>query len=211
MSFPDQLLEESARERLDLGKRNAELKNYLAKYPNICVSPKEGYVSQVHPVQPFVILESECTRPPIRRHPELIQNKTLLEYTTHVNKEVTRHLGAKVILSRSLLQKRHDYDRVVNEDKWQNPYESLIGEPDEKRGRQFVNEDYYRGLKVRRSKGKQFIKWHTDGARRVKSRAIAKKEARTKQEEEKVRQKERQIEELHKAIGKPNQKVEISC
>ena len=72
MSFPDQLLEESARERLDLGKRNAELKNYLAKYPNICVSPKEGYVSQVHPVQPFVILESECTRPPIRRHPELI-------------------------------------------------------------------------------------------------------------------------------------------
>ena len=45
MSFPDQILEESARERLDLGKRNAQMKNYLAKYPNICVSPKEGYVS----------------------------------------------------------------------------------------------------------------------------------------------------------------------
>ena len=115
------------------------------------MSPKEELVSSVHPVQPFVILESESLRPPIRRHPEYLPNKTWLEFTTHVNDVCTRYLSKNVILSRSLLQKRSDYDRVKSEDKWQNPYETLIGEPEEHTGRQFVNEDYYRNLKVRRS------------------------------------------------------------
>ena len=40
-------------------------------------------------------------------------------------------------------------------------------------GRQFVNEDYYRNLKVKRSQGKQFIKWHSNSGTRVKYRAEA--------------------------------------
>ena len=38
--------------------------------------------------------------------------------------------------------------------KWQNPYETLIGERIKKDERQFIDEDYYRSLGVRHSKGK---------------------------------------------------------
>ena len=54
---------------------------------------------------------------------------------------------------------------------WQNPYETLIGEAIHEDDRQFVNEEYYRNLKVRRSKGKRFIKWYSDGASNSLERA----------------------------------------
>ena len=59
---------------------------------------------------------------------------------------------------------------------------------------------------MKRSKGKSFIQWHTDGARRVKNRAEAKQEIRRKEQEDKEKERERQISEMHKQQGKVTKK-----
>ena len=155
----------------------------LGKFGHICVSPSSDAVSTVHPVQPFVILESECTRPPVRRHPEYIQNKTWLEYTTHVNDVSTMYLGEKVILSRSLKQKRAMYNREMDATKWQNPYETLIGEPINTEGRQFNEEDYIKAPIVR-SRGKRLFAPFSESATKTKSRS--KRRAITVNPQEKI-------------------------
>ena len=89
-------------------------------------------------------MESECIRPPIPSHPDYLPNKTRIQYTSHCNDVVTKHLGAKVILSRSLLTKKNDYELSQRQDetKWQNPYESLIGERIPIAENEFEVEDY---------------------------------------------------------------------
>ena len=162
-----------------LTNRNKQLRKNLEKYGKICVIPRDGLVSSVHPIQPFVILESECLRPPIRPHPEYLPNKTWLDYTTHVNSVLTRTLGDKVVLSRSLLQKRWGSNaRAMDVTMWQNPYETLIGEAIKEDDREFINEEYYRNLKPRRSKGKRFIKWFTEGGTSSLERAELKAKAK---------------------------------
>ena len=108
----------------------------------------------MHPVQPFLILESKSLRPPIRSHPEYLQNKTWLEYTTHVNDVLTQHLGEKVILSRSLLQKRFGSSRTraMDVSAWHNPYETLIGESIPDSEREFINDAIFLEFQVRFSK-----------------------------------------------------------
>ena len=127
----------------------------------------------MHPVQPFLILESKNLRPPIRSHPEYLQNKTWLEYTTHVNDVLTQHLGEKVILSRSLLQKRFGSNRTraMDVSAWHNPYETLIGESIPDSEREFINDEYYRNLSPMYSQGKRFIPWYSEGATNSVERA----------------------------------------
>ena len=60
---------------------------------------------------------------------------------------------------------------------WQNPYETLIGEAIKEDPRAFINEEYYRNLKPRRSKGKRFIEWGTDGGTSSLERANLKLKA----------------------------------
>ena len=76
-------------EVIELTRRNQMLRDNLQRYGQVCVVPQDGTTSSVHPVQPFLILESDSLRPPIRSHPEYLQNKTWLEYTTHVNDVLT--------------------------------------------------------------------------------------------------------------------------
>ena len=47
--------------------------------------------------------------------------------------------------------------------KWQNPYETLIGEPLYTQGREFKEEDYIKA-EVKRSKGKRLVNWFSDSA-----------------------------------------------
>ena len=59
-------------EVIQLTKRNRKLRASLQRYGQVCVVPQDGTASSVHPVQPFLILESESLRPPIRSHPEYL-------------------------------------------------------------------------------------------------------------------------------------------